>query len=200
MRARSLIGLAVALVALLAVTGPAPGAQAASKPCAARRSTTVARNAQVRVYERGSDDHVLVGCLLSSGRRLTLDSWFSCGCSRGDESAPQAWLRGTVVAVNRYSCDPIDPLGGCSGSARTVDVRTRRTLRSASTGGSVGELLIGPHGAIALVAGRGLVAADADGERVLDPGPGIAHGSLAFAGPLLYWTSGGAPRSAQLRP
>ncbi len=206
MRARG--GILPALAALLVAAGPAQAAshaataaRATPKPCAVRGSTTVARNAQVRVYARTareSDDHTLVGCLLGSGRRLALDAWFSCGCSRGDESEPQVWLRDTVVAVNRSSCAPDPFAGGCAGSVRTVDRRTRRTLRRANTGGPVGELAIGPSGLIAVVTARGLVASDAEGERVLDPATQVA--ALAFAGGLLYWTSGDQPRSALLRP
>lgn len=208
MRVRVRGGTAIAGLLLAAVLGLGAGsahaAPAAHKPCAVRGSTTVERNAQVRVFTRSAredeSDHRLVGCLLASGRRLLLDSWFSCDCSRGDENEPQTWLRGTVVAVNRYGCSPDPSFPACSGGARTVDLRTRRTLRRASTGGYVSELAIGPAGTIAVVTGRGLVTSDAAGEVVLDAGPGIQPGSLAFAGPLLYWTSGGAPRSALLTP
>jgi hypothetical protein len=209
-RLRVLPLLLLLLPALALLAAPAAHARSASaaRPvaasCAAKGTTTVARSGQARVWVRtrgDSDEHVLVGCLLGSGRRLLLDSWFSCDCSRGDELAPQVWLRGTVVAVNRWGCPP-DPvlLGPCTGRARTVDLRARRTLRSATSDGYVSQLAIGPRGAFAILVGSALVKADADGEAVLDPGPGIESGSLAFAGALLYWTRDDAPRSARLHP
>lgn len=201
---------AVALLALSALVGPAQAKArhrvAAAQPCAAKRSTTVALNPQARLYVRSQrgdpDQHELVGCLLRSGRTLQLDSWFSCGCSRGDESAPQVWLRGTVVAINRYGCPPDPTLGDCVGRAHTVDLRTRRTLREANTGTSVAALVLGPRGAFAYVSNGGaVVKSDAsDADAVLDPGPGIDPASLALGGTWLYWTRDGAPHSARLSP
>lgn len=201
----SLTILSALLLALTAAPAQARRADAPppAKPCAAKGSTTYARTAQARVYARTtaeSDDHVLVGCLLGSGRRVTLDSWFSCGCSRGDEFEPQVWARGTVIAINRYSCPPDPLLGLCNGRAHTVELRTGRTLREATTGGAIGQLVIGPRGSFAVIAARGVLKSDADGEAVLDPEPGVEPGSLALAGSLLYWTRDGVPRSVRLRP
>ncbi len=36
-------------------------------------------------------------------------------------------------------------------------------------------------------------------ERVLDPGPGIEDGSLAFSSTRLYWIRDGQPQSALLQ-
>lgn len=204
---RSLL-LLVSLSVLLACAGSANAARPRPHPaptCAAKGSTTVALNPQARVYERAqrgdTDQHLLIGCLLRSGRTTQLDSWFSCGCSRGDETGPQVWLRGTVVALNRYSCPPDPFLGNCVGSAHTVDVRTRRTLRRANTGTSVSALVLGPGGAFAYVSSGGAVSkSDAGGESVLDAGPGVDPTSLAIAGARVYWTRGGAPQSALLTP
>jgi hypothetical protein len=183
-----------------------PGSGPASAPCAAKGSKTVALNPLARVYVRAqrgdADQHVLVGCLLHSGQRVQLDSWFSCGCSRGDESAPQVWLRERIVAVNRYGCAP-DPLaGGCTGSARTVSLRTGETLRRASTGTSVAALVQGPRGSFAYVSSGGaVVKSDATGETVvLDAGPGVEPQSLAAAAARVYWLRAGAPQSALLTP
>jgi hypothetical protein len=207
---RHVAALAALLLALVAA-GPAQAAKpkprrAAAPACAVRGSTTVALDPQARVYvlaRRGeSDQHDVFGCLLRGGRTFRLDSWFSCGCSRGDEAAPQVWLRGTVVAVNHYSCPPDPTLGACAGSARTVDLRTRRTLRAASTGSAVAALVIGPRGAFAYVSAGGAVAkADADGAGiVLENGSGIDASSLAVGGRWVYWMRAGAPRSTRLRP
>jgi hypothetical protein len=174
--------------------------------CAAKSSVTVALNPLARVYvrsERGdADQHVLVGCLLHSGQRVELDGWFSCGCSRGDELEPQVWLRGRIVAVNRYGCPPDPLLGGCVGSARSVSLRTGETLRRASTGTAVAALVQGPRGAFAYISGGGaVVKSDDTGETlVLDAGVGVDPGSLAIVGARVYWLSGGVPQTALLTP
>jgi len=175
-------------------------------PCAAKRSVTVAQNEQARVYARSqrtdADQHVLIGCLLKSGQKVQLDSWFSSGLSRGDESAPQVWLRARIVAINRYSCPPDPTLGGCVGGARTVSLRTGETLRRANTGTSVAALVLGPRGAFAYVSSGGaVVKSDASGEGVvLDAGPGVDPASLAAAGTRVYWMRAGAPQSTLLSP
>lgn len=187
-----------------AVARPAPRPVSA---CAAKGSTTVAINPVARVYVRSqrgdADQHVLVGCLLRSGQRVQLASWFSCDCSRGDESAPQVWLRERIVAVNRYGCSP-DPTApfDCSGSARSVSLRTGETLRRASTGTSVAALVQGPRGSFAYVSSGGaVVTSDATGETVVrDAGPGIEPASLALAGARVYWLRAGAPQTALLAP
>lgn len=204
--------LALLLVAFAFVVGPVaqasarPRQAAAAQPCAVKGSTTVALNPQMRVYVRperdDSDRRVLVGCLLRDGYKLHLGSWLSCGCSRGDEPAPQVWLRGAVVAVNSYSCPPDPALGDCVGGAWTLALRTGRTLRSATTGSSVAALAIGPRGSFAYVSSGGaVVKSDATGETVvLDPGPGIDLGSLAIGGAWVYWTRDGTPHGARLTP
>ena len=204
--------LVASLLAALAACVLAGPAQAKARPhraaatCDARGSTTVALNPRVRVYvsapRSDTDRHVLVGCLLRGGYKLHLGSWLSCGCSRGDESAPQVWLRGAVVAVNQYSCPPDPSLGDCVGGAWTLALRSGRTLRSATTGSSVAALAIGPRGAFAYVSSGGaVVKSDASGEDVvLDPGPGIDPGSLAVGGAWVYWTRDGVPHGARLTP
>jgi hypothetical protein len=105
---------------LLAVFMLAPAVLAPGKPCAARGSTTVAQSLEARVYERGDEDFELIGCDRRSGRRTMLASWFNCGCSRADDIPPQAWLAGRHVAVNQYSCSPVDPMSPCA-TARTPE-------------------------------------------------------------------------------
>jgi hypothetical protein len=201
------------LSACCALLVPAASASAAKTqphrapaPCAAKGSVTVALNPQARVYvrsERGDEDqHVLVGCLLRSGQSVELASWFSCGCSRGDESAPQVWLRARIVAINRYSCPPDPLLGGCVGSARTVSLRTGETLRRASTGTAVAALVQGPRGAFAYISSGGaVVKSDETGETVvLDAGAAVDVDSLAVVGARVYWLRGSAAQTAVLMP
>jgi len=167
---------------------------------------TVVQNAQARVYVRSqrgdADQHLLIGCLLRSGQSVQLDSWFSCGCSRGDESAPQVWLRARIVALNRFSCPPDPLLGGCVGSARTVSLRTGETLRRANSGTAIATLVQGPRGAFAYVASGGVVVKSAQpGETVvLVAAPGVDPYSLASAGSRVYWLRGGTPQTALLTP
>lgn len=204
-----LAALVLVLVLVLAVAPAEAAARAGgerSAVCAVKGSTTIAQNEQARVYERSqrgdADQHLLIGCLLRSGQTVRLERWFSCGCSRGDEAAPQVWLRGRIVAVNRYSCPPDPLLGGCVGGARTVSLRTGEALHRASTGTSVAALALGPRGAFAYVSSGGaVVKSDASGETVvLDAGPGIEPESLAVAGARVYWLRAGAPQTALLAP
>jgi len=208
---RTKLLLLCACCALLAPAGSASaarsGSRPASAPCAAKGSTTVALNPLARVYVRSrrddADQHVLIGCLLHSGQRVQLASWFNSGLSRGDELAPQVWLRERIVAVNRFGCSP-DPLSpaDCSGGARTVSLRTGETLRRANTGSSVAALVQGPRGSFAYVSSGGaVVKSDATGETVvLDAGPGVDPTSLAVADARVYWLRAGAPQSALLGP
>jgi hypothetical protein len=208
---RTMLLLLCACCALLVSAAAAPAARSGPRskaaPCAASGSTTVALNPLARVYVRAqrgdSDQHVLIGCLLHSGRRMQLASWFESGVSRGDEPSPQVWLRERIVAVNRYSCSP-DPLSpsDCVGGARSVSLRTGETLHRANTGTSVAALVQGPRGSFAYVSSGGaVVKSDATGEAVvLDAGPGVDPASLAAAGPRVYWLRAGAPQSALLSP
>ncbi len=209
MRTKLLLLCACCALLASAASASAATSRARSKPapCSAKGSTTVALNPLARVYARSqrgdADQHVLVGCLLRSGQRVVLDSWFSCDCSRGDELAPQIWLRERIVVVNRYGCSP-DPLSAadCSGSARSVSLRTGETLHRANTGSSVAALVQGPRGSFAYVSSGGaVVKSDATGETVvLDAGPGVDATSLAVAGARIYWLRAGVPQSALLSP
>jgi hypothetical protein len=207
---RSLLLLVASVGALFVSAAVAEAASSrphrAAAPCAVKRSVTVAQNEQARVYERSergdADQHVLIGCLLRSGQRVELDSWFSCDCSRGDESAPQVWLRARIVAVNRYGCSPDPSVIDCSGSARSVSLRTGETLRRANTGSSLSALVQGPRGSFAYVSSGGaVVKSDDAGETVvLDAGPGVDVSSLAIADARVYWLRDGVPQTAVLTP
>jgi hypothetical protein len=192
--------LVLVLCALAAgVLAPAAAAaKPASKRCAARNTTAVARSLAARVFERGQDDHVLVGCNRANGRRTVLASWFSCDCSIADESAPQVWLAGRHVAVNEYSCSPIDPMAPCTGAMRVFDLRTGRVRHSAETGGFI-DLVLKPNGSVAYVLGQRLFRIDSRGSALLDEGPGIDSGSLAVNRTRVYWLHDNMPRTASLR-
>jgi hypothetical protein len=196
MRLSRFIAVALCLLASTAVVPAAAQARKPAKPCPG--GSAIERSVQARVYERGADDHVLVGCYLRSGRRTELASWFSCGCSIGDDPEPQVWLAGRHVAVNQYSCSPIDPMSPCVGSLKVVDLRSGRVRYSADTG-SLGGLVIKRNGSVAYVLGQRLIRIDSTGSTVLDEGPGIDGDSLAANPTRVYWMSDGVPKTASFR-
>jgi hypothetical protein len=177
-----------------------PGVAATKKErqrICANRGLTVASSKAARVFEvdrRG--DHSLYGCMRSDGRLQLLSSWFSCDCSIGDDPAPGAELRARrFVEVTEYaSCGPL-PDPSCGGS--TITLRDLRTRRDVFPAGPVAQV-VARGGSFAFADGRVVLVVGRD-ERVLDPGPGIEQGSLAFSRTRLYWTRDGQPFSAPLQ-
>jgi hypothetical protein len=184
------------LVLCLLLPASAAAAVPAERPCVASRSTTVVKSLQARVYVRGGDNEVLVGCNRLSGRRTVLARWFSCECSIADEPDPQVWLAGRHVAVNQYFCPP--DASPCSGSMRVFDLRSGRALYGVITGALI-DLVIKPNGSIGYLLGQQLYRYDSRGPQLLDEGPGIDGGSLAVNRTRLYWLHDNAPRTAPLR-
>jgi hypothetical protein len=185
------------LVLCLLLPASAAAAPPAAEPCAAKTAaTTWAKSLQARVYVRGGDNEVLVGCNRLSGRRTVLARWFSCECSIADEPDPQVWLAGRHVAVNQYFCPP--DASPCRGSLRVFDLRTGRGTYGAVTGALV-DLVIKPNGSIGYLLGRQLYRIDSRGSALLDEGPGIDGGSLAVNRTRLYWLHDNLPRTASLR-
>src|SRR5215210_8311060 len=113
----SRLPLLAALVAalLLVPAGLAEAAKRKPKPCAVKRSTTVASSSKLRVYEVGGYDRTLYGCLRSTNKRMVVARYSSCDCSTSDEPQPTIWLNRETVAANEYGCPP--PGGGteCNG-------------------------------------------------------------------------------------
>lgn len=185
------------LVLCLALPASAAAAPPAERPCSSTApATTRAKSLQARVYERGGDDEVLVGCNRLSGRRTVLARWFSCECSIADEPDPQVWLAGHHVAVNQYFCPP--DASPCNGTLRVFDLRTGRTRYSAITGSLI-DLVIKPNGSIGYLLGQQLYRIDSRGPTLLDEGSGIDSGSLAVNRTRLYWLRDNLPLTASLR-
>src|ERR1700742_2059957 len=159
--------LAAALVLALLPAADADARKAKRKlaPCTARGDVTLNRNTVARVYEVEDDDtHSVYGCMYDTRKRRLLASWFSCGCSTGDETAPTVWLSGRFVAVTRQSCPP-PGVGACTGSLRVIDLRTGATIHG---GGYPSELLLKRNGSIAYVVGTKVIVYDAKGVRTVD--------------------------------
>jgi hypothetical protein len=192
----------IPIACLLAVVATAQPAAAATRKerqrICAKRGVTVAssRWARVFVVDRGGNQS-MYGCMRAGGRLQLLSRWFSCGCSVGDDPDPDAQLHaGRFVELTEYaSCGP-DPEPRCGGSS--VSLRDLRTRREASAQDAVGQVVAGSGGAFAFYDGR-VVVVDGGGQRVLDEGPGVEDGSLAFARTQLYWTRDGQPFSAPLQ-
>ena len=198
MRLSRFVLLAVFLLAPAVLAPAAAVAKPRGEPCAARGSTTVAQSVEARVYERGDEDFDLIGCDRRSGRRTRLASWFNCGCSRADDIPPQTWLAGRHVAVNQYSCSPVDPMSPCVGGMKVTNLRTGRVRYRADTGAFIG-LVIKPNGSVGYVLGQQLFRIDSRGSALLDEGAGIDSASLAVNRTRLYWLHDNIPRSAALR-
>lgn len=162
----------------------------------AKRGFTVASSKLARVFEVDRQgDRSLYGCLRSSGRLQLLSNWFSCDCSVGDAIAPDAELRaGRFVELTEYvTCGP-SPDPSCGGS--TTILRDLRERRNHFPEGELSQVV--PHGrSFAYADGRVVLVRDGE-ERVLDPGPGIEDGSLAFSRTRLYWIRDGQPQAALL--
>jgi hypothetical protein len=166
--------------------------------CAARGATLASsRLARVFLVDRDGD-RSLYGCMRSDGRLQLLATWYSCGCSTGDDPDPSVRLRARrFVELTEYeSCGP-QPAPDCGGEATTL--RDLRSRHEAAVQGALVQVVAGPAGAFAFSDGRVVLVAGDGIALVLDPGPGVEPGSLAFARTRLYWTRDGLPRSAPLQ-
>jgi hypothetical protein len=183
--------------ALLVAALPAAPADAKAKRklphCTAAGDTTWNRTTAARVYEVGSDDHRLYGCMYDTGKRRLLTTWFNCGCSMGDDAPPTTWLTGRFVAIAFQSCPPPAVGGACTGSLQVKDIRTGKTTHS---GGYPSDLVLRRDGSVAYVSGDQVIKKDLNGTKVVDQGPRIEPNSLAANASRLYWIRDGVPRSA----
>jgi hypothetical protein len=193
--------LPLACLLLFAAAAAQPAAAATKKErqrICAKRGFTTASSKTARVFEVDRQgDHSLYGCMRSNGRLQLLSTWYSCDCSVADGIAPDVELHaGRFAEVTEYvSCGPFPdpPCGGSSAMLR--DLRTRRDHGVEDEVGQVlarGRMFAYTDGRVVLVRGRSV--------RVLDPGPGVQDGSLAFSRTLVYWSgSRGQPFSAPLQ-
>jgi hypothetical protein len=190
---------ATTLCALL----PATAHAGRSTPCDARRGTTLAASAQVRVYRVGSSRQFRAyGCHYRT-RRVTL---LGGQVASEPPHAPSAFdfvLSGRFVAVDGVECEP----AGCTGGIAVTDLRTGRAKHSASveggTGGNAQRMVLKANGAVAWTrpfnGSLEVVKLDADGEAVLDRGEAVDVQSLALGESTVYWMNAGVSRAAVLR-
>lgn len=191
---------------VLALLGAAAPAQAAQR-CDFKRSTTVAKNAQARVFwvkGRGADKRVYFGCL--RGRRPIL-----LGTDRNPAASDETHttnehfrLAGTWVAFHRTSFSDSGvgeyaqsiAIRSLAGARRSVDQDLARsllkTLRLTSDGAAAWVLA---NGEFREVDG---VAAGATRAVPLAVARGIASDSLGLAAGVASWTLAGERQSAPL--
>ena len=188
------------LLLLLAAAWAQPAAAATKKErqrICAKRGSTVDSSKLARVFSVDHQgDQSMFGCMRSNGRLQLLSTWFSCGCSIGDDPTPGAELHaGRFVEVTEFaSCGPV-PDPSCGGSTTSLrDLRTRRTF---SVTADVSQVVV--RGRFVAYADGRVVLVDGAKETVLDPGPGIEDGSLAFSSTRLYWIRDGQPQTALLQ-
>ena len=196
-----------ALLAVAAATVPvlaSPAAAIHRRPVGDCKTvgTTIAANGAVRVYRRGGrTEYVAYACLTRTGRTRRLGQFDSDG-------GPRAFaLAGRFVAYDHLICTHFE----CRGGLRVLDVRSGaiRRIPLAAGRGHATAVEVTESGAVAWIRtfsapDNSAVFAevrkhDADGETVLDSGPGIDRNSLARSGAAVYWTHDGSPRSASLR-
>ena len=180
-----------------------PEARSARTPACPTTGVTIAANEHIRVYRRGSSkSYTAYACATKTGRVRKLGSFDLEG-----GGARLFRIAGTRVAFDDLDCS--GGSAGCIGAVRVVDVKSgaRRAAGNATGTGIARDLELTRTGAVAWTRAPAsgqpdpgeVRKLDADGEVVLDAGPDLDKESLAVSGSTLYWTRGGAPRSAQLR-
>jgi hypothetical protein len=203
--------IALLLVAALALAVAAAPASGAKRPrCAVKRSTTVAKNAQVRLYvvRDGEGNRELHACLRATGRKLLAaaeydDGYVMSGAYR------DVRLAGRFVALvfdaTDISCKAACPpdYDATKTQVTVRDVRTRRGRFSLSDA-APRSLRLSSTGVAAwlapVAAGSELHVLDGAGRgRLVDTGA-IHAATLALRGLQLSWTNAGAPKTLALTP
>ncbi len=184
--------VSVALAFATAVLGTA-SATSSSRGCEIRGYRTVVAGSPVTVIRQRGGVSVYrthLACYGRRGRPLVLGDEFS------EESLERVRVNGRFVAVVLSACSRNDD--SCETIVQVSDVRQRRRTTYGVEG--VRDLLLTARGAVvAIVPFRGALAVvTADSGRLdrVAQGGDIEVGSLAVAGPRVYWLQGGRPRTA----
>jgi hypothetical protein len=204
-----------ALTATLLLAATPASADAKRRTCS-KAGSTIAASAGARVYSlppRNGFEFVYA-CRYRTGRRVLLGTRGDC---QNQAQVRHVALAGPFVGHSIRSCG-IEDEG--SSSIAVVDLRTRRTFRSARAVGSpppgvtevssaVSELVLKPNGSVAWIgvaehasgSESTLVSEvrkiDAGGEALVDSGGTLA--ALALARSTLYWTKDGRASATELR-
>jgi hypothetical protein len=199
--------LAIAAAALLATAGPA---EAKSKPCSRKGSTTVVSTKSVRVYKvkNGDGGANLVGCLRSDNKRQQLAHGYDDGLVTSGKFG-HVTVAGHFVAWEFTAYDiscKADCPPGYNPYSIDLSIRDLRTRKTTHVNGDVapkGKLVLTKGGSIAWTQDTQtdveVDAFDAAGRRQLDHGQ-IPPGSLTLKGKIASWTNAGTPHSATLAP
>lgn len=223
MRARSpLTLLAAALLAGSLSASSAVGKAAHRSRCLPRGAQTVAIDRSVRIYSIApgieGEPAARAGsyaCLFNNGRALTLVRRKPSRHARPLAHLGQVRLAGTIVA---YTETQVGIDSGCTGVA-VLDVASNRKLITLPAvacfvdagfvrAGSVTDLAVGSHGAVAWIASAGRLGAESyevhratpsGSPELLAEGRGIVPGSLHLApGGRVSWQDGAQIHSAPL--
>jgi hypothetical protein len=209
---QSKAGITALIVVVLACVGAAlPGTAGAATACAKKGSKTVAASERARIYtqkgtgqEKGSV--LYFGCWYSNERRTKI-------YTAGDPDVDHAGTFRLAEKFVGFETETADPTGGESdASVQVFNLKTGKRVASELVGDnnatfhSVTALVVKANGSFGWIeaataasqVNRRVKARDKSGLRLLDDGTDIRPDSLALAGSTLYWTRGGAPRSASL--
>ena len=200
MRATGLV-LTAAVAAALLIAAPAQARDPHPK-CNPKGSQGLANGGRVRVFRVARPSAVddseasrVYACDQLTGRRTVVAYEDLPDQSFG---IVQARYAGTVVGMHVRYCGS---RYGCEDLMLSLDVVTRRVVRVSIREATPPHVpfVVAPSGSIAWIQFGRVERARADGARELDAGPGAEALALAPNG-RLYWTRGGAPRSAELDP
>jgi len=205
----ALATMCVLSLGLLLLAAPGAGARKRN-PCRPKGAKVLAKSTAARIFTVTQSSDVLsastvFGCRNGSRRRTTLGA-YAIGASV-DGSADHATLAGRFAAVVITDDD-------CFVTVRVADLRSRHVRKvpsfpDTSSCWNVSTLVLGRRGAVGWIA-RGdnsgdlpavrALDSDSSGARTLEHLAGIDPTSLALSASerVLYWTRGGAPRSAPL--
>jgi hypothetical protein len=188
-------------------TSSSTGSIAAATRCGPASAKTLAGNGRVRVYVL---HQAVYGCSVARARSFRLGH---VSRSISESRVGPVAVAGDLAAygLTRFG---IDTVGASVVVRRLTDGTEVKELRATRAVGaeafeSVGSVVVVATGAVAWIgtessfaAGRRrsieVHAAGADGDRVLDSGPGVDPTSLRLHGSRLSWVDGGATRHATL--
>lgn len=201
--------LALVLAALVSAAVAVPPASGAKKTCKAKRSSTIAKNGSVRVYEVKTDEgSTMYGCRKANGRKYRLDNASDDGFVQSDgydrvrvNGSHVAWVSTITDQSCKADCPPDFDQKVVRIGVADVKARTTRSLVAEPVGDA---LVVTQTGAVAWAAspsaGVTEIRASIRGteDQLIDTGA-IDPASLAVELTIISWIRDGAERFARLR-